>query len=96
MPQEVKAIQTEWQRLQEYFHYAQSSLHQRRVLSQLGILLDFIVDDQNSNTADQKRFVSQLRIAILGMDAWIDIEALVYETCHRYPVSYALPFVRCM
>ena len=79
---------TEWQTLQSQVQYAKSSQFHRRVLSQLGALLEFIIDDENTSRDIQAAFVDQMQFALSGMAAWEDLETLVYDTCSIYPVRF--------
>ena len=77
---------TEWQILRSQVNYARSSQYHRRVLSQLGALLEFMIDNQHTSQDIQEAFVDQIQYAISGMTAWEDLETLVYDTCEIYPV----------
>ena len=74
--------------LQDDVQYARSSQYHRHVFSQLGLVLEFIVDPRNTNTVTRMVFVFQLQLAIASMNTWKEIEVLVHETCGKYPVSY--------
>ena len=80
-----------WQGVGSKVYWARRSQYQRRVLIQLTLVLEYVLSDKNTNGITQVNFVSNLRLAMSTMSAWEDMEALIYETCRTYPVSY-LPF----
>lgn len=77
-----------WQGVGSKVYWARRSQYHRRVLIQVILLLEYILSDTNTNEITQMNFIHDLRLAISTMSAWEDIEALVYETCRTYPVSY--------
>ena len=76
----------DWSRLMEHHRRARSQQHERLVLTQLGAVIEFIVDPINVTTQDRMQFAFRLRLAFSGTAIWDDIESLVYDACRDYPV----------
>lgn len=74
-----------WKNLQDHVRWAGLSQYHRRTLSQVFRLLSHIV--VHTSAPVRMLFVYQMQLAISSMNAWQDLEALVFQTCRRYPVS---------
>ena len=46
------------------------------------------MDGQKTDKLTRMVFIFKLRLAFASMNTWKEIEALIYETCSKYPVSY--------
>lgn len=76
-----------WYDLKQNAERARAGQYQRRILSQLTAMVEFLVDSENSpETADRMEFAYQLRLATTGMSVWKNVEGLVYAYCNKFPV----------
>ena len=76
-----------WRNFQDSVRWAGLSQYHRRTLYQIVLLLEYIVDKKHASAPVKMLFVYQMQLAISSMSAWEDLETLVFQTCHKYPVS---------
>lgn len=76
----------DWTRITDYHRFAQAQQHERLVLTQLGAVLEFIVDPNKVDTVDRMNFIFRLRLAISGTSIWDGIESLIHSASKEYPV----------
>lgn len=75
-----------WNEIKEDALKARSATYHRMVLSQVGAMLDFLMDETNADTVVQLEFIHQLRLAITSTSVWTELQRLVYSYCDRFPV----------
>lgn len=74
-------------RIEGYTDHIKASRNQRIIMFQLGAVLQFMVNDDESNEKIRLQFVADLKLVVFNMDAWHDIQTVIYDACNTYPVS---------
>lgn len=61
--------------------------HQQQVLQRLGVLIEFLMRDENATTRQRLEFAYRLRLCIESDMLWEEFERLISRAQRDWPVS---------